>query len=120
MTVVNSFVVFIQLSSDLNNAPSEEALSEDFDLLCQCGVGQYMEGWLLDTLHMNLTSTVVPEFWTGLKLQDGEEVQERERARILSQAFRSLLTRLEPLLGEIVVLPLVRLRALIYLFWYTI
>lgn len=72
------------------------------DLLCRCGAGQYMEGWLLDTLHMNLTSAVAPEFWAGLKLQDGEEVQERRRARVLLQAFRTLLARLEPSLGEII------------------
>ncbi|XP_062409777.1 anaphase-promoting complex subunit 2 [Sardina pilchardus] len=87
------------LSPDLDNTPSEEALSDDLDLLCRCGGGQYVEGWLLDTLHMNLTSAVVPDFWTGLKLPDGEKVQEKERARILLQAFRTLLTRLEPSLG---------------------
>ena len=96
--MVNGLVI-AHGTSDVN---TEEALSDHLDLLCRCGAGQYMEGWLLDTLHMNLTSAVAPEFWAGLKLQDGEEVQERRRARVLLQAFRTLLARLEPSLGEII------------------
>lgn len=62
-------------------------------------LGQHVEGWLLDTMQVRLTSAVAPEFWAGLE-QPENEMEERDRARVLLGAFRTLLARLEPFLGE--------------------
>ncbi|XP_061119242.1 anaphase-promoting complex subunit 2 isoform X2 [Conger conger] len=76
----------------------EESLSQAVALLCSHGLGQCVEGWLLETMQVRLTSAVAPEFWAGLE-QPENELEERDRARILLQAFRTLLARLEPFLG---------------------
>ncbi|XP_030623702.1 anaphase-promoting complex subunit 2 [Chanos chanos] len=88
------------LSSDAPVALSEETVSEALALLCSQGLGPYVEGWLLETLQMRLTSTVAPEFWARLK-QPQEGLQERERAKTLLEAFRNLLLQLEPFLGAL-------------------
>ncbi|XP_012992591.2 anaphase-promoting complex subunit 2 [Esox lucius] len=77
---------------------SDESLSEGLSLLCSNGLGQFLEGWLMETLQVRLTTAMAPEFWAGLK-QPENELEEKDRARILLMAFRTLLDRLEPFLG---------------------
>ncbi|KAI2664220.1 Anaphase-promoting complex subunit 2 [Labeo rohita] len=79
------------------NASTDEVLSEALTLLGVHGLGQYVEGWLLETLQVRLTTSVAPEFWTGLKQPEGES-QERHRAKALLEAFRNLLQELQPFL----------------------
>ncbi|CAB1423140.1 unnamed protein product [Pleuronectes platessa] len=76
----------------------EPGLSDSLALLCAHGLGRLLGGWLLETLQMRLSSSVVPEFWSGLK-QPENELEERDRAWVLLTAFRTLLDRLEPFLG---------------------
>ena len=78
---------------------SEQSLSDSLALLCDQGLGRLLGGWLLETLQMSLSSSVVPEFWSGLK-QPENELGERDRAWVLLTTFRTLLERLEPFLGE--------------------
>ncbi|KAL7379383.1 hypothetical protein ABVT39_026916 [Epinephelus coioides] len=77
---------------------TEQGLSDSLALLCSQGLGQLLSGWLLETLQMRLSSSVVPEFWAGLK-QPENELEERGRAWVLLTAFRTLLGRLDPFLG---------------------
>uniref|UniRef100_A0A8C1FG76 Anaphase-promoting complex subunit 2 n=2 Tax=Cyprinus carpio TaxID=7962 RepID=A0A8C1FG76_CYPCA len=79
------------------NVSTDEVLSEALALLDVHGLGQYVEGWLLETLQVRLTTSVAPEFWTGLKQPEGES-QERDRAKALLKAFRNLLQELQPFL----------------------
>ncbi|XP_029625148.1 anaphase-promoting complex subunit 2-like [Salmo trutta] len=79
---------------------SDGSLCEGLSLLCSNGLGQFLEGWLLETLQVRLTTAVAPEFWAGLK-QPENELGEKDRTRILLMAFRTLLDRLEPFLGEL-------------------
>ncbi|KAM6985081.1 anaphase-promoting complex subunit 2 [Aplochiton taeniatus] len=81
-----------------NVSLSEETLSVYLALLCSNGLGQFLEGWLLETLQVRLTTAVAPEFWAGLK-QPEEELEEKDRARVLLLAFHTLLDKLEPFLG---------------------
>ncbi|MCI4394293.1 hypothetical protein PGIGA_G00167000 [Pangasianodon gigas] len=76
---------------------TDESVSEALTLLCKKGLVQYVEGWLLETLQVSLASSVAPEFWAGLQQPEGES-QERDRARALLEAFRTLLQRLQPFL----------------------
>ncbi|XP_053298739.1 anaphase-promoting complex subunit 2 [Pleuronectes platessa] len=76
----------------------EPGLSDSLALLCAHGLGRLLGGWLLETLQMRLSSSVVPEFWSGLK-QPENELEERDRAWVLLTVFRTLLDRLEPFLG---------------------
>ncbi|CAK6981823.1 anaphase-promoting complex subunit 2, partial [Scomber scombrus] len=76
---------------------SEQSLSDSLAVLCDQGLGQLLGGWLLETLQMRLSSSVVPEFWSGLK-QPENELEERGRAWVLLTTFRTLLERLEPFL----------------------
>lgn len=76
---------------------TEQGLSDSLALLCDQGLGRLLGSWLLETLQMRLSSSVVPEFWSGLK-QPENELEERDRAWILLTAFRTLLDRLEPFL----------------------
>ncbi|XP_060945588.1 anaphase-promoting complex subunit 2 [Limanda limanda] len=76
----------------------EPGLSESLALLVARGHGRLLGEWLLETLQMRLSSSVVPEFWSGLK-QPENELEERDRAWVLLTAFRTLLERLEPFLG---------------------
>ncbi|KAF7688551.1 anaphase-promoting complex subunit 2 [Silurus meridionalis] len=75
----------------------DEAVSEALTLLCTKGLGQYVEGWLLETLQVSLVSDVAPEFWRGLQKPDVES-QEQDRAKALLEVFRTLLRRLQPFL----------------------
>ncbi|XP_064828219.1 anaphase-promoting complex subunit 2-like [Oncorhynchus masou masou] len=77
---------------------SDGSLCKGLSLLCSNGLGQFLEGWLLETLQVRLTTAVAPEFWAGLK-QPENELGEKDRTRILLIAFRTLLDRLEPFLG---------------------
>ncbi|XP_038564072.1 LOW QUALITY PROTEIN: anaphase-promoting complex subunit 2-like [Micropterus salmoides] len=77
---------------------TEQDLSESLALLCSQGLGRLLGSWLLETLQMRLSSSVVPEFWSGLK-QPENELEERGRAWVLLTAFQTLLGRLEPFLG---------------------
>lgn len=86
------------LSPVPSDASTDEVLSGALTLLCEYGLSQYVEGWLLETLQVRLTTVVAPEFWTGLKQTDGE-LEERDRAAALLEAFRKLLQQLEPFLG---------------------
>ncbi|GAA6105749.1 anaphase-promoting complex subunit 2 [Tachysurus ichikawai] len=76
---------------------SDESVSDALTLLCNKGLGQYVEGWLLETLQVSLASNVAPEFWAGLQRPEVES-QERDKARALLEAFRTLLQRLQPFL----------------------
>ncbi|XP_056262499.1 anaphase-promoting complex subunit 2 isoform X2 [Pseudoliparis swirei] len=76
----------------------DQNLSDSLALLGGPGLDRLLGGWLLETLQMRLSSSVVPEFWTGLK-QPENELEERGRAWVLLTAFRTLLDRLEPFLG---------------------
>ena len=77
----------------------DESLTESLVLLSSRGLGQFLGAWLLETLQTRLTSAVAPEFWAGLK-QPENELNERDRARVLLTAFQTLLERLEPFLGK--------------------
>uniref|UniRef100_A0A3Q4BWR7 Anaphase-promoting complex subunit 2 n=1 Tax=Mola mola TaxID=94237 RepID=A0A3Q4BWR7_MOLML len=77
---------------------TDRNLSDSLALLCSQGLGRLLAGWLLETLQMRLSSSVVPEFWAGLK-QPENELEERGRAWVLLTTFRTLLDRLEPFLG---------------------
>uniref|UniRef100_A0A3Q2PNP1 Anaphase promoting complex subunit 2 n=1 Tax=Fundulus heteroclitus TaxID=8078 RepID=A0A3Q2PNP1_FUNHE len=73
-------------------------LSDSLALLCSHGLGRLLGVWLLETLQVRLSSSVVPEFWSGLR-QPENELEERDRAGVLLAAFRTLLDRLEPFLS---------------------
>uniref|UniRef100_A0A1A8GU40 Anaphase-promoting complex subunit 2 n=1 Tax=Nothobranchius korthausae TaxID=1143690 RepID=A0A1A8GU40_9TELE len=77
---------------------SDQSLSDSLVLLCSHGLGRLLGIWLLETLQMRLSSSVVPEFWSGLK-QPENELEEKDRAWVLLTAFRTLLDRLEPFLS---------------------
>ncbi|KAM9393386.1 anaphase-promoting complex subunit 2 isoform 2-T4 [Pholidichthys leucotaenia] len=77
---------------------SEQGLSNSLVLLCCQGLSPLLGSWLLETLQMRLSSSVVPEFWSGLE-QPENELEERGRAWVLLTAFRTLLDRLEPFLS---------------------
>lgn len=78
---------------------SEQSLSDSLALLNDQGLGRLLGSWLLETLQMRLSACVVPEFWSGLK-QPENEMEEKDRVWVLLTAFRTLLDRLEPFLGE--------------------
>ncbi|KAM3597186.1 uncharacterized protein V6R79_001101 [Siganus canaliculatus] len=77
---------------------TEQSLSDSLSLLCGQGLGHLLGAWLLETLQMHLSSSVVPEFWSGLK-QPENELEERGRAWVLLSTFQTLLGRLEPFLS---------------------
>lgn len=77
----------------------EQGLLDSLVLLGDHGLDQLLGSWLLETLQMCLSSSVVPEFWSGLK-QPENELEERDRALVLLAAFRTLLDRLQPSLGK--------------------
>lgn len=78
---------------------SEQSLSDSLALLNDQGLGRLLGSWLLETLQMRLSACVVPEFWSGLR-QPENEMEEKDRVWVLLTAFRTLLDRLEPFLGE--------------------
>ncbi|KAM4717560.1 LOW QUALITY PROTEIN: anaphase-promoting complex subunit 2 [Anableps anableps] len=77
---------------------SERDLSDRLALLRCHGVGRLLGVWLLETLQMRLSSSVVPEFWFRTNSRENE-LEERDRAIVLLTAFRTLLDRLEPFLS---------------------
>uniref|UniRef100_UPI0037E7C950 anaphase-promoting complex subunit 2 n=1 Tax=Semicossyphus pulcher TaxID=241346 RepID=UPI0037E7C950 len=77
---------------------TEQSFSDSMALLSNQGLSRLLGSWLLETLQMRLSSSVVPEFWSGLK-QPENELEERGRAWVLLTAFRTLLGQLEPFLG---------------------
>lgn len=79
----------------------DQNLSESLELLCSQGLGQLLGIWLLETLQIHLSSSAVPEFWSGLK-QPENELEERGRAWVLLTTFRTLLDRLEPFLSKLI------------------
>lgn len=81
------------------DASSDEVLFGALALLCEQGLSQYVEGWLLETLQVRLTTAVAPEFWTALKQPDGD-LEERDRVTALLEAFKKLLQQLNPFLGK--------------------
>uniref|UniRef100_A0A667WVJ7 Anaphase-promoting complex subunit 2 n=1 Tax=Myripristis murdjan TaxID=586833 RepID=A0A667WVJ7_9TELE len=74
-----------------------EFLKKSLALLNRHGLSDFLGGWLLETLQMRLTVSVVPEFWSGLK-QPENELEEKDRAWVLLTAFQTLLDRLGPFL----------------------
>lgn len=77
---------------------TEQSLLDSLALLSKQGLGQLLGSWLLETLQMRLSSSVVPEFWSGLK-QPENELEERGRAWVLLTAFRTLIGQLGPILA---------------------
>ncbi|XP_029945409.1 anaphase-promoting complex subunit 2 [Salarias fasciatus] len=77
---------------------SDRDLSDALALLSRRGLSRLLGPWLLETLQLRLSSSVVPEFWSGLH-QPENELQERDRALVLLRAFRTLLDRLDPFLN---------------------
>ncbi|XP_077386875.1 anaphase-promoting complex subunit 2 isoform X1 [Festucalex cinctus] len=75
----------------------DHKVSASVEVLCGQGNAQLLASWLLEILQMRLSSSVVPEFWCGLK-QVENEVDERGRVWVLLTAFRTLLERLQPFL----------------------
>uniref|UniRef100_A0A4W5QSX6 Anaphase-promoting complex subunit 2 n=1 Tax=Hucho hucho TaxID=62062 RepID=A0A4W5QSX6_9TELE len=94
--MMDSTEIALCLSNDITM--SDESLSEGLSLLCSNSLGQFLEGWLMETLQVRLTTAIAPEFWAGMK-QPENELEEKDRARILLMAFRTLLDRLQPFLG---------------------
>lgn len=78
---------------------SDQNLADSLALLCRRGLAPLLGVWLLETLQMRLSSSVAPEFWSGLK-QPENELEERGRAWVLLTAFRTLLDRLDPFLSK--------------------
>lgn len=77
---------------------TEQSLSDSLALLSDQGLDRLLASWLLETLQIRLSSSVVPEFWSGLKqLENG--LDERGRAWVLLTVFRTLLDQLDPFLG---------------------
>nr|XP_057905499.1 anaphase-promoting complex subunit 2 [Doryrhamphus excisus] len=72
----------------------EHNVPDSVVLLWDQGLGPLLVSWLLETLQMRLSSSVVPEFWSGLG-QVENELDERGRAWVLLAAFRTLLERLQ-------------------------
>ncbi|CAL8271484.1 unnamed protein product [Lota lota] len=83
---------------DPGSSASEQCVSESLAVLCTSGLGRHLGSWLLNTLQMRLATAVAPEFWAGLE-QPENEVEERDRARVLLVAFHTLLEKLEPFIG---------------------
>ncbi|MED6231555.1 hypothetical protein ATANTOWER_027918 [Ataeniobius toweri] len=77
---------------------SDQDLLDSLALLGYHGLGRLLGVWLLETLQVRLSSSVVPEFWSGLN-QPENELEERDRASVLLTTFRTLLDRLEPFLS---------------------
>lgn len=77
---------------------TEQSLSDSLALLSDQGLDRLLASWLLETLQIRLSSSVVPEFWSGLK-QPENGLDERGRAWVLLRVFRTLLDQLDPFLG---------------------
>uniref|UniRef100_A0A8C5C3B4 Anaphase-promoting complex subunit 2 n=1 Tax=Gadus morhua TaxID=8049 RepID=A0A8C5C3B4_GADMO len=75
-----------------------QCVSEELAVLCTSGLGRHLESWLLNRLQTSLATAVAPEFLAGLE-QPENELEERDRARVLLDAFHTLLEKLEPFIG---------------------
>ncbi|KAG7267939.1 hypothetical protein CRUP_017005, partial [Coryphaenoides rupestris] len=73
---------------DPGSCASEQSVSESLAVLCASGLGRHLGSWLLNTLQMRLATAVAPEFWAGLE-QPENELEERDRARVLLLAFHT-------------------------------
>ena len=80
-------------------------MSEELAVLCTSGLGRHLESWLLNRLQTSLATAVAPEFLAGLE-QPENELEERDRARVLLDAFHTLLEKLEPFIGKCCSTPL--------------
>lgn len=78
----------------------EQRLAECLEVLSAQGLAPLLGVWLLESLQIQLSSSVVPEFWCGLRQRENE-LEERGRAWVLLTAFRTLLDRLEPFLSRL-------------------
>lgn len=76
----------------------EQKLSDSLALLREQALDRVLASWLLESLQIRLSSSVVPEFWSGLK-QPENSLEERGKAWVLLTAFRTLLDQLEPFLS---------------------
>ncbi|CAL8305233.1 unnamed protein product [Merluccius merluccius] len=83
---------------DPGSCGSERRVSESLSALRASGLGRHLGPWLLSTLQMRLATAVAPEFWAGLD-QPENDLEERDRARVLLLAFHTLLEKLEPFIG---------------------
>uniref|UniRef100_A0A8C5AZQ2 Anaphase-promoting complex subunit 2 n=1 Tax=Gadus morhua TaxID=8049 RepID=A0A8C5AZQ2_GADMO len=83
---------------DPGSSASEQCVSEELAVLCTSGLGRHLESWLLNRLQTSLATAVAPEFLAGLE-QPENELEERDRARVLLDAFHTLLEKLEPFIG---------------------
>ena len=89
----------VRAKVDPGSSASEQCVSEALPVLCSSGLGRHLGSWLLNTLQTRLATAVAPEFWAGLE-QPENELEERDRARVLLVAFHTLLEKLEPFIGK--------------------
>lgn len=85
-------------TSSASTSVVEQDLSNLLALLLDQGLDRVLASWLLESLQIRLSSSVVPEFWSGLK-QPENSLEERGKAWVLLTAFRTLLDQLEPFLS---------------------
>lgn len=86
------------LTSPASGSVAEQNLSDSLALLREQALDRVLASWLLESLQIRLSSSVVPEFWSGLK-QPENSLEERGKAWVLLTAFRTLLDQLEPFLN---------------------
>ncbi|XP_075897568.1 anaphase-promoting complex subunit 2 [Nelusetta ayraudi] len=86
------------LTSSASSSVVEQNLSDSLALLREQALDRVLASWLLESLQIRLSSSVVPEFWSGLK-QPENSLEERGKAWVLLTAFRTLLDQLEPFLN---------------------
>lgn len=85
-------------TSSASGSVVEQNLSDSLALLREQALDRVLASWLLESLQIRLSSSVVPEFWSGLK-QPENSLEERGKAWVLLTAFRTLLDQLEPFLS---------------------
>lgn len=85
-------------TSSASSSVAEQNLSDSLSLLRDQALDRVLASWLLESLQIRLSSTVAPEFWSGLK-QPENSLEERGKAWVLLTAFRTLLGQLEPFLS---------------------
>lgn len=85
-------------TSSASSSVAEQNLSDSLALLRHQCLDRGLAGWLLESMQIRLSSSVVPEFWLGLK-QPENSLEERGKAWVLLTAFRTLLDQLGPFLS---------------------
>lgn len=85
-------------TSSISGSVAEQNLSDSLALLHEQGLDRVLASWLLESLQIRLSSSVVPEFWSGLK-QPENSLEERGKTWVLLTAFRTLLDQLQPFLS---------------------